>query len=409
MSQTASLIERRQQAATLWSEVGVPTSKLEAWRHTHVKLPKSSQGPDSTQSPLPEPLEGTDGVIWMIDGRLDVSRSVVPAGVSISPIETSSHDLIGTVASHDRAEDGLSARNLAHFDRGIVIEVASNTAAGTVELLQVYTKPPAQQDARCLYVLDESAQLTLIERHIGQTRGAYFINQVTEVVLRNNACLEHCWIQKQGVEATHLTKVAVRAQRDGRYLSRAVQLGARLSRIDLEISLEGSGAHGQLDGLFHGTARQHHDNHMVVHHRAGHTTSGQHYRGVLDGRSTGIWRGNVLIHVGVRGCHTEQLNRNLLLSETATVHTKPQLEIDNDDVTASHGATIGQLDADALFYLRSRGIDPAAAERLLVFAFVAEVASEMPLQSLRELLYEELSARLEAAHKDTPGDGEVMA
>ena len=407
MAEPMTLTERRQQAEDLWAQLGTPSSKLESWRHTNIRQPAVAPADEAQggAQPSPAPLADVDGTIWMVDGVLDLVRSAAPAGVSFTAIEASNHAGIGAVARHDRAEDGMTARNLARFDRGLALHVDKNAKAGVVEVIWLYSSAPAELELRQLITVASGAEVTVVERHLGH--GARLVNQVTEVDLSANSQLRHCWVQRHGGEATHLSKVAVRSGRDSRYLSQVVQLGAALSRSDVEVSLEGTGASCQLDGVYHGLGRQHLDNHSVIHHRADHTQSGEHYRGVLDERSTGVFRGNVLIHSGVRGCHTAQLNRNLLLSETATVHTKPQLEIDNDDVTASHGATVGQLDEDALFYLRSRGIDPVSARRLLVFAFVAEIIAEVPVASLRESLYAHLSERLGGADdwRGTDDDG----
>lgn len=397
---TTDLATLRDAAAHAWQLAGWPTPRLEAWKHTNLRAVEATSWTPAPAAAALDlhtgPLPGTVGTLVLVDGALNLDASTLPEGVQVRSLPEGAPPQLGSIAETKRLEDALVARNLAKFDRGVTLHVAQGVVAGPVELRFLTTdrSTPWEAETRVFIALAPHAELTLVERHLSTSDRAYLINQVTEVSLAPGARLRHTQVQRQGAAATHLSKVAVHQERDSRYEAQVLQLGAALGRSDIEVYLREPGASCQLDGLYHGRGTQHLDNHSAIHHLADHTQSGEHYKGVLDERATGVFRGNVLIHAGARGCSTAQLNRNLLLSDKATVHTKPQLEIDNDDVTASHGATIGQLDDKALFYLRSRGIPKDTARQLLIFAFVAEILTQLPLESLRDGLHEELAKRL---------------
>ncbi len=412
----ATLVERRAVGQQRWLAAGLPTGRLESWKHTSLRpMTRAMDGVvprdvvpgdvvpsgETTDAAMPAtqldvtPLEGTVGTLVLINGRLNLALSVVPEGLSVVDLSLSTPDTVGTIAPIDRLEDALSARNLADFDRGVALLLDANVViAGPVELRYLHDGAARATESRSLIQLAHHAELSLVERHLSPDGGVHLCNHVVEVDLAAGATLRHTQVQHQSEAAFHLAKVAVRQARDSRYEAQVAQFGAAIGRSDIEVFLAEPGASCQLDGFYHGHGAQHLDNHSAIHHLAGNTTSGEHYKGVLDDSATGIFRGNVLIYPNASGCATVQLNRNLLLSDRATVHTKPQLEIDNDDVTASHGATVGQLDDDALFYLRSRGIPTEEARRLLIFAFAGEIVAKVTLPALQQQLRDELTQRL---------------
>lgn len=395
---SAPLSQRRAHAAGVWDAAGLPTPRLESWKHTSLRpmtRALESASPMSVEAAAPE-LEGVSGVVILVNGVVDLAASSVPTEITLLDLTSDAPASLGSVAPLERLEDALSARNLASFDRGVAIQIAANTRlVAPLELRYLYTEGGRDSiESRLLIEVAHHAELNLIERHYAPDGLVQAVNHVVEIDLQDGATLRHTQVQQQSLNAYHLAKCAVRQARDSRYEAQVAQFGARIGRSDVEVFLMGAGASCQLDGFYHGHTDQHLDNHSAIHHLASHTTSGQHYKGVLDDKATGIFRGNVLIYPESRGCSTEQLNRNLLLSERATVHTKPQLEIDNDDVTASHGATVGQLDETAMFYLRSRGISTKQARRLLIFAFAGEIVANITLPALQELLRDELALRL---------------
>ncbi|MCO4763211.1 MAG: Fe-S cluster assembly protein SufD [Myxococcales bacterium] len=405
-AQLTPLAELRATADGLWQSNGLPSPKLEAWKHTNLRalqrVESKTGGTVATEIPsefdakIAAPLDGFAGTLLLVDGKLNLALSVIPDGLTVVDLADAAPEQLGTIAKLDRLQDGLTARNLAQFDRGVALSVTGHDV-GAIELRYVQSSEDAAmatQESRLLIELARHAELTVVERHIGA--GQFVNNHVTEVDLSAGAVLKHVRVQHQDTRSFHLGKIAVRQGRDSRYESHVAQFGAAIGRCDIEVFLAEPGASCKLDGLYHGQGNQHIDNHSVIHHIANNTTSSELYKGILDDKSTGIFRGNILIYKGASGCATTQMNRNLVLSEQATVHTKPQLEIDNDDVTAAHGATVGQLDDDALFYLRSRGIDAQTAHSMLVFAFAGEVVADVPVESIQTLLKDELARRLAA-------------
>jgi Fe-S cluster assembly protein SufD len=217
---------------------------------------------------------------------------------------------------------------------------------------------------------------------------------VTEVELEENARLDHYKLQREGPAGLHVATLAARLSRDSRFCDRALSLGAALARNDIEVLLDGEGALCLLDGLFAVDGRSACDTHSRVDHARPHCTSRQLYKGILDGQARGVFHGLVLVRAGAQKTDAVQTNRNLLLSREALVHSTPQLEILADDVKCKHGSTTGQLDATALFYLRSRGIGEAGARSLLTWAFASDVLRGVRVPALRQAVERHLRAHL---------------
>jgi Fe-S cluster assembly protein SufD len=210
------------------------------------------------------------------------------------------------------------------------------------------------------------------------------VNSVAELSLARDARLEHVVLQQEGPDTLALGAIALQQEAGSHYTSHSLALGGRLARLEIRANLAGEAAHCALRGLYLGRDRQLLDHHTTIDHATPHTTSDELYKGILDERAHGIFHGRVHVWPNAQKISAQQTNRNLLLSDLALVHTKPQLEIFADDVRCSHGATIGQLDPDELFYLRSRGIGERDARALLSFAFASEITGALPLAALRE-------------------------
>jgi Fe-S cluster assembly protein SufD len=238
---------------------------------------------------------------------------------------------------------------------------------------------------RVLIVAEESSRLSVVETHVGSS-GTYCTNAVTEIAIGPNASVTHCRLQEESTDAYHIGTVQARQSADSRFRSHAVSLGGRLSRCNVNTILDGTGAECSLDGLYLARGEQHVDFHTTIDHAQPHGTSRELYKGVLDERATAVFNGKVYVRPDAQKSDAGQVNRNLLLSDSATVNTKPQLEIFADDVKCSHGAAIGRLDPDHLFFLRSRGIGPDDARRLLIFGFANEVIERIDVEPVRERL-----------------------
>ncbi len=236
---------------------------------------------------------------------------------------------------------------------------------------------------RTLVVVGAGSRLTLVETYAGSGDAPYCTNAVTEVVLEDNAELDHYRLLREGAGAFHIGTVQVRQARNSRYRSLSVTSGGAMTRVEINARLDGEGADCLLHGLSVAGGAQHVDQRTTVEHARPHGTSRELYKGVLSGRSRGVFNGKVIVHKEARKTDAQQSNKNLLLSRDAEVDSKPQLEILADDVRCSHGTTIGQLEADELFYLRSRGLNEMRARELLVQGFASEVLDVVAIEPLR--------------------------
>jgi Fe-S cluster assembly protein SufD len=281
----------------------------------------------------------------------------------------------------------FSALNTAFVTDGACVRVPSRWSGDhPIHLMFVSTShsTPWLSSPRVLVIVEDGAAVTILEEYVGPDDTVYFTNSVTELVLGKNASAEHVRLQREGTDAFHIGSVSARLSRDSRFTSHAVSLGGGLSRTDVDAVLEGEGAECAFFGLYLPTGRQHVDHHTHVDHAAPHTVSRELYEGVLDDKATAVFNGRVLIRPEAQKVDASQSNNNLLLSNDALVNTNPELEIFADDVKAQHGATIGQIEEEHLFYLRSRGIDEEAARRILIFGFAGKMIDRIPTEAVRE-------------------------
>lgn len=247
---------------------------------------------------------------------------------------------------------------------------------------------------RNLIILEKESKATIIESFVGIDDEEYLTNSVSEIVVDDNAQLTHYKLQRENKKAYHFATTAVRQGKDSRFESMNISLGGRLTRNDVFARLEGESAHSSLDGFYLLDGEQQVDNFTRMVHAAESCTSRQIFKGILDGKSHGVFDGRILVEKGAQKTDAVQTNRNLLLSDDAVANAKPQLEIYADDVKCTHGATTGQLDENQLFYLRSRGFELTRAKALLTYAFVGELIEEIKLEPMREELSREVIAMM---------------
>jgi Fe-S cluster assembly protein SufD len=302
----------------------------------------------------------------------------------------------------DYQEKAFNALNTAFIDDGAFVLIPRNVELEAPIHLLFVTAPgaaPAAVFPRVLIVNEEGSKATVIESHVGSD-GTYFSNSVAEIVVADQARLTHYVVQNQGAGAYHLATTNAQVNRGSVYDATAITLGAKLSRHDISVALQGEGAECWVDGLYIVGDGQHADTHSVIHHLQRHGASHQLYKGILDGKSHAVFNGKVFVHVDAQGTDARQTNRNLLLSNEARVDTKPQLEIFADDVKCAHGATVGQLEEEELFYLVSRGLHTELARNLLTYGFAEEVIAKITIESIKaqldEAVLHRLRARLEA-------------
>ncbi len=403
----AWLDERRRAARERFLAAGLPGPKEEAWRFTSLKaLAKQAFLPAA--APPAGALTAKTALAASRYADEDAIRIVFVNGFHAPGLSAGAGEgirLESLAASWDGADDGLradlagladderhrfAALNTAAFADGARVRVAANRdVERPVHLLFITLgeDPPPASHPRVLIQLETGARATVVEEHVGFGPPAgYLVNAVTEVRVGDNASLEHVRLQGEGEKAFHIGTVAAELGRDSRWLSHSVSLGARLARVDIDAVLAGEGGNCVLNGLYLPRGRQHVDHHTHVDHVRPHTASEELYKGVLDGKATGVFNGRVLIREGAQKIEAAQTNNNLLLSSDALVNTNPELEIFADDVKARHGATIGQIEDEHLFYLRSRGIAYDEARKILIRGFVSDMIERITVAPLRKTL-----------------------
>ncbi|NIM20127.1 MAG: Fe-S cluster assembly protein SufD [Candidatus Latescibacteria bacterium] len=237
---------------------------------------------------------------------------------------------------------------------------------------------------RILIIGEKGSRATIIESYIGLKQDAYFTNPVTEIILGENADVSHYKLQRESDAAYHVAALQANIEKDARFSSASISIGGALVRNDVNVILDGEGVSCALDGLYLGDNRQHVDNHTFIKHAKPNCESFELYKGILDGRSSGVFNGRIYVDPGAQKTDAKQTNNCLLLSDDARINTSPQLEIFADDVKCTHGATVGQLDEAAIFYLRSRGIEENDARHMLIYAFANEVLDRIHLAPVRD-------------------------
>ncbi len=396
------LAPARAAAAGRFAAHGLPNRRVEDWRYTNLsplaglELDWAPAPADVAKESLPALVFGreADCRLVLVNGQVRPALSTVPA-LPAGTILTSLADALAAgrqdVAALLRervAVDGgaLKALNDSWLEDGYVLIVPDGvTVEMPIEILSVGTGgalPPAYQP-RNLIVAGAGSRVTVVEHHVGLCIGGYFANGVTDVAAGPEAIVRHCKVQDESKEAIHVALLDAALGRDAMFDSFCFTLGGRISRNELRVSLDGPGAHCRLNGAYLVGGQQHCDHTTAVDHAAPETHSDQLYKGVLDGRARAVFQGKVVVRQDAQQVEGHQMSRALLLSETSEVNTKPELFIHADDVQCSHGATAGDLDAEALFYLRSRGVPEGQARQLLVEAFLNEAIDAVALAGMR--------------------------
>jgi Fe-S cluster assembly protein SufD len=417
-----SWVERlREGAFGRFEELGFPTTDEEDWKYTNV-------APLARKAYPPAALEQVEvesaGVETFVSAEARRSRLVFVNGV-YSPVHSSREALPAQVTAEDlgaalagehgevlwehlgrlsgEGSDAFSVLNTAFLGGGALIRVPAGVVVEAPVQLLFLTAPGADEAVsfpRVLVVAERDSRLDLIETHAAVNDSEYFTDAVVEVFVGEGARVTHIKVQDEADSAFHLASTRAEVSKDGAYELTTVTLGARLSRHEIEVALTSPGAECRVDGLYIVGTGQHTDTHSLIDHREPNCTSRQNYKGILDGKSRAVFNGRVYVHEGARGTDAQQSNKNLLLSTDARVDTKPQLEIYNDDVKCAHGATVGQLEEEELFYLLSRGLHPDLARNLLTYGFAEEIVASIKFESIRAQLdgaiLNRLHARLEA-------------
>ncbi|MCS7090891.1 MAG: Fe-S cluster assembly protein SufD [Verrucomicrobiota bacterium] len=417
-SQPQWLLESRRSAMDRFQKLGLPTLQHEDWRYTNL-APLSRMAFKPAWEPLPCDLEAEslekllfgdwDGpCLVFLNGHYQPSLSCqngLPAQVQVGSLAAALRTEPERIRPYlnrlvGEPENGLIALNQAWFTDGAWIWVPANTRVE--KPIRIFHIMTASGDGwtsfpRNLIVVGDQAQVTLLESYVSSGGHRYFTDALTELFAGEGSQVEHLKFQDQSREAFHIASLHASLGRACRALIHSFALGSRLSRYNLRVRLAGEGLEAILNGLYLTRGEQLADHHMIVEHAQPACASHEYFNGILDDRSRGVFHGRILVRPGAQKTDAKQTNKNLLLSDEAVAYTKPQLEIYADDVKCTHGATVGQLHPEAIFYLRTRGIGPETARRMLIHAFAGEIIERVQSEPAREVLDRLVWDRLEAS------------
>jgi len=394
----------RRAAIARLKAIGFPTVHDEDWRFTNLSpfvttafQPAAAASVDAA-SLTPWALDGCNCTrLVFVNGRFALglsTLSALPAGVRAGSLaQTLTGDraaLESHLARHeDFQNEAFSALNTAFLTDGAFVSVPPGTVVETPIHVLYVTVPESAAIAthpRTLVVTGEDSQVSVVEDFVSLGDGAHLSNAVTELVVGAGSVVGHYLIQRENRQAFHVSTLRGQQARGSSLTSHTVLLGGALTRRNIHPVLAGEGGECLINGLFMGNDRQHMDNYMKVEHASPRCESRQVYKGILDGQSHGVFHGRIIVHKDAQKTDAKQTNMNLLLSEDAQIDTKPQLEIYADDVKCTHGATVGQIDEEAIFYLRSRGLSDASARALLLCAFAGDMLQRMKIEPVRRHL-----------------------
>jgi Fe-S cluster assembly protein SufD len=409
----AWLKQRRRDGLALLTTTGFPTTRHEEWKYTNVAPLtqiqfRAAEGPthDATATETAQKQALEDCLtLFFLNGRYKGplhDTTDLPPGLTVLGLdeavrrnEAGLEQYLGKIAN--ARDNSFTALNTALIDDGAFIAASADTRyERPIQLLYVHmgTDKPSAVHVRNVIVAAPHSALSVIETHVylGETPG--LTTAVTEIACDHDARVEHYKVQHGGPGAYHIGSVQSSQARNSQVHSYAASFGGALTRNDINASLAAEGAECSLRGLFIASGQQHVDYHTTIDHAAPHGTSSQLYKAVLDCNGTGVFNGKVIVRPHAQKTSAEQSSKNLLLSDSATINAKPQLEIFADDVRCTHGATVGHVDEEALFYLRSRGIDETVARGLLIHAFADELVQQVRIPALASWLDDAVCSQL---------------
>lgn len=413
--ETKELLAIRQGAFARFVEQGLPTTSDEEWKYTDITrlatLPFfRSTWNDLKVSSLSElglapGFAEAENCLVFVNGYLAPSLSRLsettfeqfPFSELLNGKESSERELVIGHLQKASAEDAVVALGGALFTDGVVIRVKSGAKAKSPLSVLFVTTPKASGVAcypKVILVAEEGSQCAVIEAYLGLGTNSYLTQSSFYAVLKRNAQVEHYKLQLEGENAYHLSTASIVQERDSAYSGYSLAFGSVLCRNDLKVVLQGEGSNAALLGLSVLKGRQHVDNHTLIEHRQPNAVSWELYKGIYGEQSRGVFTGTIVVEKGAQKTNAIQANHNMLLSSEAHVDTKPQLKINANDVKCTHGATIGQIDEDALYYLQSRGIPASKAKEMLVQAFAGEVIDRIKQPRVKELVAASLEGRL---------------
>ncbi len=404
----------RGSAMERFEQLGFPTVRDEEWKYTNLAtlakedfVPASSDELDVDDPQSRFGFPETDGAhLIVVNGflREDLSvtsglGTVIATDLFNAAADARYNKIVRKYLARNAGyhNNGLTALNTAFVQSGVFLWIPKNVKLETPLQITFVADGTEQNSAnfpRLLIVAEENSSATVIESFISNGNARYFTNAICEVVLKDGAHLEHYRLQRESKEAFHISTTSAELFRSSRYDTTSINLGAQLARHDVSVILDQEGAETSVDGLYMAGQDQHTDTHSVIDHKQPHCSSHQLYKGILDDNARAVFNGKIFVREGAQKTDAMQTNKNLLLSDKARVDTKPQLEIYADDVKCAHGAAVGQIDPEELFYLETRGINPELGRNLLTYGFAEEVIGKIKVESIRSQLDELVLRRL---------------
>jgi Fe-S cluster assembly protein SufD len=394
----AWLQKLRRDGFTQFISSGIPTTHVEDWRFTNLaslartpfRLPYNGRSCVDAKALAHHRIPGSACELIFVNGHFAAALSTLgklPAGVKVASLAAeiaAAPEAIESRLGHylNTQRDPFSALNTAFLEDGVYVHIAKGIvfeAPIHCIFVSVAGSTPTMTHPRNLIVAEAGSQATVIEDYVSLPggEGRVFSNTATELIAGDNAVISHYMLEREHTDAFNISTLRIEQGRNANVASHSVLLGGGLVRNNVHPVLNGEGGDCLINGLFAGTGHQHLDNYMLVEHAKPHCGSRQFYNGILGGRAHGVFHGRIIVHKDAQKTDAKQTNRNLLLSDEAQIDSKPQLEIYADDVKCTHGATIGQIEENALFYLRSRGIEESAARQMLLHAFAGECLDRM--------------------------------
>lgn len=402
--------QMRKSAIDEFSKLSIPTQKDEEWKYTNVspllkhnfvRGKKVDVNPDRINKFLFDQLEHS--LMVFVNGHFEPELSRlddIPDTVKVSSLSDElkmnnpvvakhlgkyavSKNQIFTALSTAFSKDGA----FIYVPDGKVVENAIHIIFLTSSEQKIFTQP------RNLFIAGKNSQVTIIEHYVSDDNNIYFTNSVTEIIADESAIVDHIRLQEESTKAFHIARMEVDQERSSNFSSHLISTGAEFARNDFNATFNDEGSECTLNGLFMIKDDQLFDAHTMIDHAKPHCVSHEHYKGILQDKSKGVFNGKVMVRQDAQKTNAFQENNTILLSNDAVMNTKPQLEIFADDVKCSHGATIGKLDQNAMFYLKSRGIGDEAATAILIHAFASDVITSIKIPAVREYLEKIISQR----------------
>ncbi|MCC5792834.1 MAG: Fe-S cluster assembly protein SufD [Legionellaceae bacterium] len=393
----------RQQGAAELFRGGFPSTRDESWKYTRLDSWLAQTYPEAALAASLPPIQTMPVEAFQVvvnNGQISYDSSLLPEGLqllSLAEAAATASDWVERHLNHIlQPSHGFHALNTAMLAKGVTIHVADNTHISLpLYLLHWQSGDTQAVHLRHLIVLGKNSSLSLIEDYHGAGNCDYYTNVVCEVWLEEGAVFTHTKIQRESKQASHIGHIAVTQNAKSEYRHHSLSIGGKLARSDVQVDFRQQQAHCLLNGIYAAAEGQHLDQQISCRHHVPHCQSEQNYKGIMQGKSRAVFNGTVFVAQDAQKTESRQQNKNLLLSPQAEVDTKPQLEIYADDVICSHGATVGQLDEEALFYLATRGIPAEQARPFLIQAFATENFNRMPNQSLALWMKDLLDRQME--------------